>query len=142
MSKALLVVSFGTSYAETRKKTIEALEGTLAAAFPERKAYRAWTSSIIRKKLLRTEGMQIDSVEEAVDIARDLGYPCVLRPASTMGGTGGGMQQNIGLGQMMAMSMFMGGKDNPFDGMFDFSFDGISDEEEDEDNKPETKEEE
>ena len=67
MSKALLVVSFGTTYAETRKKTIEALEGALAAAFPERKAYRAWTSSIIRKKLLRTEGMQIDSVEEAME---------------------------------------------------------------------------
>ena len=59
-----------------------------------------------------------------------------------MGGNSGGMQQNNGLSQMMAMSMFMGGKDNPFDGMFDFSFDGISDEEEDEDNKPETKEEE
>ncbi|MBR4703790.1 MAG: sirohydrochlorin cobaltochelatase [Oscillospiraceae bacterium] len=67
MSKALLVVSFGTSYAETRKKTIEALEGALASAFPERKAYRAWTSSIIRKKLLRTEGLQIDSVEEAME---------------------------------------------------------------------------
>ena len=30
-----------------------------------------------------------------------------------------------GLGQMMAMSMFMGeGKNNPFDGMFDFDLDG------------------
>ena len=67
MSKAILAVSFGTSYAETRKKTIEALEGALSAAFPERKPYRAWTSSIIRKKLLRTEGLQIDSVEEAME---------------------------------------------------------------------------
>ncbi len=67
MSKALLVVSFGTSFAETRKKTIEALEASLSAAFPERKPYRAWTSSIIRKKLLKTEGLQIDSVEEAMD---------------------------------------------------------------------------
>ena len=31
------------------------------------------------------------SVEEAVKIAKDLGYPCVIRPAYTMGGTGGGL---------------------------------------------------
>lgn len=67
MSKALLVVSFGTSFAETRKKTIEALEASLAEAFPDRKPFRAWTSSIIRKKLLKTEGLQIDSVEEALE---------------------------------------------------------------------------
>ena len=67
MSKALLAVSFGTSFAETREKTIEALERSLAAAFPERKPYRAWTSSIIRKKLLKTENLQIDSVEEAME---------------------------------------------------------------------------
>ena len=35
------------------------------------------------------------SVEDAVDIADRLGYPCVLRPAYTMGGTGGGLVYNI-----------------------------------------------
>ncbi len=35
------------------------------------------------------------SVEEAVGIARELGYPCVLRPAYTMGGTGGGLVYNV-----------------------------------------------
>ena len=35
------------------------------------------------------------SVDEAVDIARELGYPCVLRPAYTMGGTGGGLVYNV-----------------------------------------------
>ena len=35
------------------------------------------------------------SVDEAVEIAKDLGYPCVLRPAYTMGGTGGGLVYNI-----------------------------------------------
>ena len=34
------------------------------------------------------------SVEEAVKIAKDLGYPCVIRPAYTMGGTGGGLVYN------------------------------------------------
>lgn len=36
MRKALLVVSFGTSHAETRKRTIEAIERDLRSAFPER----------------------------------------------------------------------------------------------------------
>jgi len=34
------------------------------------------------------------TVEEAVAIASDLGYPCVVRPAYTMGGTGGGICYN------------------------------------------------
>ena len=65
--KALLVVSFGTSVPETRKKTIEALEADLSAAFPDRTFYRAWTSGVIRKKLLRLENMTIDSMDEALD---------------------------------------------------------------------------
>ena len=36
------------------------------------------------------------------------------------------------MGQMMMWSMFMGGKSNPFDGMFDFSFDDDDDDDEDE----------
>ena len=67
MSKGLLIVSFGTSVPETRKKTIEAIEADLAAAFPERKAYRAWTSSIIRRKIKTTENLAVDSVEEALE---------------------------------------------------------------------------
>lgn len=35
------------------------------------------------------------TVEEAVAIADKLGYPCVLRPAYTMGGTGGGLVYNV-----------------------------------------------
>lgn len=46
-----------------------------------------------------------------------------------MGGTG----DKSGLGQMMAMSMFMGGEmSNPFDGMFDFSEDFEEEDETDE----------
>ncbi|MCK5271305.1 MAG: carbamoyl phosphate synthase large subunit, partial [Sedimentisphaerales bacterium] len=35
------------------------------------------------------------SVEEAETIAKDLGYPVVIRPAYTMGGTGGGLVYNV-----------------------------------------------
>lgn len=65
--KALLAVSFGTSYEETRKLTIEAIEQDLKAAFPDRQVYRAWTSRMIRKKLLERDGLQIDGVREAME---------------------------------------------------------------------------
>lgn len=42
--KAILVVSFGTSFAETREKTIDAIEKEIADAFPDYQIYRAWTS--------------------------------------------------------------------------------------------------
>jgi len=35
------------------------------------------------------------SVEEAEKIAAKMGYPVVIRPAYTMGGTGGGMVYNL-----------------------------------------------
>ena len=66
MEKALLVVSFGTSFKETREKTICALEQDLRNAFPDRAFYRAWTSNIIIKKIAKTEGLHVDTIEEAV----------------------------------------------------------------------------
>lgn len=66
MKKALLVVSFGTSYKENRKITIEALESDLRQQFPERKFYHAYTSGIIRKKIEQEEKLTIPSVAEAL----------------------------------------------------------------------------
>ena len=66
MKKALLVVSFGTSFKDTREKTICAIEEDLRKAFPDRKFYRAWTSNRIIKKVAVTEGLKVDTIEEAV----------------------------------------------------------------------------
>ena len=66
MKKALMVVSFGTSFKETREKTICALEQDLRDEFPDRDFYRAWTSNIIIKKIARTEGLIVDRLEEAM----------------------------------------------------------------------------
>lgn len=63
---------------------------------------------------------------------KGLGNIMKMMMVSQMMGGNGNMQNN-GFGQMMAMSMFMGGKDNPFDGMFDFSLDVISEEEDGDD---------
>lgn len=50
---------------------------------------------------------------------------------------GGNQGNNNGFGQMMAMSMFMGNKENPFEGMFDFSLDVDEDPEEEVENSEE-----
>lgn len=62
----ILVVSFGTSYPETCRKTIEKIEDEIRAACPEHSVYRAWTSGMIRRKVLKRDGIRIFGVEEAL----------------------------------------------------------------------------
>lgn len=64
--RALLAVSFGTSYPETARKTIGAVEQDLSAAFPGLPVYRAWTSGFIRRKIAERDGVRIPSLEEAL----------------------------------------------------------------------------
>ncbi len=66
--KGLLVVSFGTSYPETRAKTIDAIEAELETGFPERRFYHAFSSGFIVRKL-RQSGEMIPTVEEALEQA-------------------------------------------------------------------------
>ena len=65
--KAILVVSFGTSFAKTREKTIDRIEADIAAAYPDYTLYRAWTSKMIIAKLRRRDGIEVPTVEEAVE---------------------------------------------------------------------------
>lgn len=65
--KAILVVSFGTSYEATRKVTIEAIEKDIAKAYPDYKLYRAWTSKMILAKLKKRDNLHIHNVKEAME---------------------------------------------------------------------------
>lgn len=65
--KAILIVSFGTSYENTRKRTIDAIERDIADAFPACPAYRAWTSKMIIAKLKKRDGIIIHTVKEAME---------------------------------------------------------------------------
>ena len=67
MDKGLLVVSFGTSYVETRERTIGAIERKLEERFPDRAVCRAWTSSFLIRKVAKAEGLIVDTPEEALE---------------------------------------------------------------------------
>jgi sirohydrochlorin cobaltochelatase len=64
--KGILVVSFGTSFDETRKLTIEACEKQIAAEFTDYEVRRAFTSHMIIK-ILKERGLNIDKPEEALE---------------------------------------------------------------------------
>jgi sirohydrochlorin cobaltochelatase len=76
--KALLVVSFGTSYNETRERAITAAENALSSAFTDRELHRAYTSHGVRKILRDRDGCVVDSVEEALEKLADQEYTDVL----------------------------------------------------------------
>ncbi|SES63666.1 sirohydrochlorin cobaltochelatase [[Clostridium] polysaccharolyticum] len=85
--KALLVASFGTSYEETRKKTIGAIEESLQKEFEQHQVYRAFTSKIIKRKLER-EGVFIFDVKEALEKILEDGFTDVLiQPTHIINGT-------------------------------------------------------
>ena len=85
--KAILVVSFGTSYEETRKKTIDQIEQDMAEAFTEYAIYRAWTSGMIRAKLLKRDGIRIYDVREALEaMIKDGIKEVVVQPTHVING--------------------------------------------------------
>lgn len=84
---AILVVSFGTSYNESRDLTIGAIEKRIADAFPEYEVRRAFTSQIIIDKLKERDGLEIDNVEEALDRAVADGIKnLIVQPTHLMDG--------------------------------------------------------
>lgn len=65
--KAILAVSFGTSFEETRKKTIDKIEEDIRSAYPDCKLYRAWTSKMILRKILKRDNLHIFNIKEAME---------------------------------------------------------------------------
>jgi len=56
---------------------------------------QAFKDTMNRLGIEMPESTITHTVEEAEEIAADLGYPVVIRPAYTMGGTGGGLVYNV-----------------------------------------------
>ena len=76
--KAILVVSFGTSYEASRKATIEKIEQDIRNAFQDHRIYRAWTSKMIIKKVNARDNVHIMTVSEAMEQMKQDGITDVM----------------------------------------------------------------
>ena len=85
--KELLVVSFGTSFNDSRRLTIGAIESALEKAFPEYAVRRGFTSQIIIDHVAKRDGEIIDNMQEALDREVDNGVKTlVVQPTHLMNG--------------------------------------------------------
>ena len=85
--RAILAVSFGTSYADSREKTIGAVEEALRTAFPDYQVRRAFTSQTIIDILAERDGLEIDNVGQALELAAEEGIQrLVVQPTHLMSG--------------------------------------------------------
>lgn len=83
----ILVVSFGTSFNDSRRLTIGAIENAIREAFPEWSVRRAFTSQIIIDHVNKRDGVKIDNVKEALDRAVENGVKnLVVQPTHLMAG--------------------------------------------------------
>lgn len=83
----LLVVSFGTSFNDSRRLTIGAIESALIDAFPDYSVRRGFTSQIIIDHVMSRDGEDIDNITEALDRAADNGVKTlVIQPTHLMDG--------------------------------------------------------
>lgn len=85
--KEILVVSFGTSYSNSRHVTIGAIEDAIREAYPDYQVRRAFTSQIIIDKLKKEENIEIDNVKQALDRAVANGVKTlIVQPTHLMNG--------------------------------------------------------
>lgn len=65
----ILVVSFGTSFNDSRAEDIKGIEDALQKAFPDWSVRRAFTSQIIINHIQARDGEKIDNMEQAMNRA-------------------------------------------------------------------------
>ena len=83
----ILVVSFGTSYNDSRRLTIGAIENAIAEAYPDWSVRRGFTAQIIIDHVESRDGIHIDNVEEALERAIDNGVKnLIVQPTHLMAG--------------------------------------------------------
>ena len=85
--KELLVVSFGTSFNDSRVEDIKGIEDALAEAFPDWAVRRAFTAQIIINHVQARDGEKIDNMEQAMERAVANGVKnLVVQPTHLMHG--------------------------------------------------------
>lgn len=87
IKKAILVVSFGTTYQDGLRLNIESVEQKIKVNFPEYEVRRAFTSRIVIKRLAARDGIHIDTEKEALQRLAEEGYKEVyIQPLHVVGG--------------------------------------------------------
>lgn len=71
---AIVVMSFGTTFKDTREKTIDATVAEIQAAHPDVKVVTAFTSHIIIDRIQAKEGIKYPTPEEALEQLKAEGY--------------------------------------------------------------------
>ena len=85
--KELLVVSFGTSFNDSRVADIKSIEDALQAANPDWSVRRAFTAQIIINHIQARDGEKIDNMEQALERAVAHGVKqLVVQPTHLMHG--------------------------------------------------------
>lgn len=83
----LLVVSFGTSYNDSRVEDIKGIEDALKEAYPDWSVRRAFTAQIIINHVQARDGEVIDNMEQALERAVENGVKnLVVQPTHLMHG--------------------------------------------------------
>ena len=83
----LLVLSFGTSFNDSRRLTIGAIENDLETAFPGYSVRRGFTANIVIDHVYKRDGEKIDDIGESLDRAVANGVKnLVVQPTHLMNG--------------------------------------------------------
>ena len=81
------MVSFGTSFNDSRVKDIKGIEDALQAAYPDWSVRRAFTAQIIINHVQARDGEKIDNMQQAMDRAVENGVKnLVVQPTHLMHG--------------------------------------------------------
>ena len=85
--KEILVVSFGTSFNDSRVQDIKSIEDAIQAAFPDWSVRRAFTAQIIINHIQARDGEAIDNMDQALERAVANGVKeLVVQPTHLMHG--------------------------------------------------------
>ena len=85
--KEILVVSFGTSFNDSRIRDIKGIEDAFIQSFPEWKIRRAFTSQMIIDHIEKRDGEKIDNVDTALQRALENGVKeIIIQPTHLMQG--------------------------------------------------------
>ena len=83
----ILVVSFGTSFNDSRAADIKGIEDALQEAYPDWSVRRAFTAQIIINHIQARDGEKIDNMQQALERAVDNGVKnLVIQPTHLMHG--------------------------------------------------------